>query len=321
LRNERGFALVITLLITALLVALCAEFVDEVFVDTSARQNFTDGQQASLLADSGMTGGIRLLEFGLSTRNYSSLADLDSLNKLLRIADEKGTIQVTVEEESGKLNINAIVSPNGELNRAYYDIAVRLFDKLKIENGKDLLDAVADWIDKNDEPKPGGAETNYYQTLKPPYAAKNNYLETYEELRLVKGFDRKTMERLRPYLTVYPDVPGTLTAGLSTPININTAAKELIASLDDNMTDDLAQRIIDYRKTTPLKSATDLGNSVPGMGTLSSDLAKAPARIMQQPEKGTVFRLTSRAQVNETVRVIEAVVRVGGQQPLYWREY
>ncbi len=65
MKGERGFALVITLLITALLVALTAEFVNEVFVDTSARQNFTDGQQASLLAGSGITGAIKLLQFGL----------------------------------------------------------------------------------------------------------------------------------------------------------------------------------------------------------------------------------------------------------------
>jgi general secretion pathway protein K len=319
LRDERGFALVITLLISALLVALSVEFVDEVFVDTSARQNFTDGQQASLLAESGMTGGKRLLEFGLGMQTYSSLADLDRLAKLLQIADEKGTIQVTAEEESGKLNINRIVKNDGSINDIYYPIAERLFDKLKIAAGKDLLDAVVDWIDKNDDPRPGGAESNYYQTLKPPYAAKNYYLETYEELRLVKGFDRKILERLRPYITVYPDDPGALAANMATPININTAAKELIASLDDSMTDDLAQRIIDYRKVTPLQSATALGKDVPGMLTLAQELA-SNFRIMQK-QQGKVFRLTSRAQVNETVRVIEAVVRVGGQQPLYWREY
>ena len=318
MRDERGFALVITLLITALLVALSVEFVDEVFVDTSARQNFTDGQQASLLADSGMTGGIRLLQFGLGMRDYSSLVDLDSLAKMLQIADEKGKIQVTFEEESGKLNINAIVSPNGDLHHPYYDIAERLFKKLGLS--PELLDAVVDWIDKNDDPRPGGAETNYYQTLKPPYAAKNNYLETYEELRLVKGFDRKILERLRPYLTVYSDDAGYAESGRTVPININTATKELIASLDDNMTDDLAQRIVDYRRVTPLKSSTDLGNSVPGMLTLAQELG-SNLRIMQLKEKGKVFRLTSRAQVNETVRVIEAVVRDGGQQPLYWREY
>ena len=312
MKDERGFALVITLLITALLVALSAEFIDEVFVDTSARQNFVDGQQSSLLAESGMTGGRKLLEFGLGMQKYSSLADLDRLAKMLHIEDEKGAIQVSVEEESGKLNVNAIVLPNGDVNHTYYDIAERLFKKLGLS--PDLLDAVADWIDKNDEPRPGGAETNYYRTLKPPYAAKNDKLETLEELRLVKGFDGKTLERLRPYITVYADDPVNTAA----PINVNTAAKELIASLDERITDELAQRIIDYRKTTPFQSASDLRN-VPGMDTIYQDLLITK---IKNPEKGAVFRLTSRAQVNETVRVIEAVVRVGGQPPvLYWREF
>jgi general secretion pathway protein K len=316
LKDERGFALVITLLITALLVALSAEFVDEVFVDTSARQNFTDGQQASLLAGSGLAAGNRLLEFGLGLQDYSSLADQERLARMLSIEDERGAIRVTVEEESGKLNINQIALPNGDLNATYYDVAKRLFMKLGLS--PELLDAVADWIGTSDVPRPAGAKTSYYQTLKPPYVAKGAKLETFEELRLVKGFDAKTVERLRPYITVYSDEPNPIIT--TAPININTAAKELIASLDEAMTDDLAQRIIDYRKTTPLKDAIDLGRNVSGMQTLAQQLATQPARILQKG-KGKVFRLTSRAQVNETTRVIEAVVRIGDQQPMYWREY
>jgi general secretion pathway protein K len=315
LKNERGFALIITPLITALLVALTAEFVNEVYVDTSARQGFVDGEQASLLADSGMTGGVALLQLALTGRDYTSLADLDSLAKLLQIPDEKGTIQVAVEEESGKLNINAIVNPDGTDNVIYRPVADRLFKKIGLQ--PELLDAVADWIDTNDEPRPSGAETSYYQTLKPPYAAKNGPLETLEELRLVKGFDKATLDRLRPYLTVYYDTPNSPTA----PININTAPKELIAALDEQMTDELAQQIIDYRTTTPLKSAADLGSSVAGMATLSSALA-SNFRIMLSQEKGAVFHIVSQGTVNETVRVIEAVVRIGGHPPvLYWREY
>jgi len=313
LKDQRGFALVITLLITALLVALSAEFVDEVFVDTSARQNFTDGQQASIMAESGLTAARKLLDFGLGKpgKDYSSLTDLDLLAKMLKIEDEQGTLQVTAEEESGKLNINSIVSPDGKDNLIYRPIAERLFKKLGLQS--ELVDAVADWIDKNDEPQAGGAETPYYQTLKPPYVAKNGNLETFEELRLVKGFDGKTLERLRPYITVYTDVANSPT----TPININTAPKELIAALDATMTDSLAQQIVDERKVNPFTTNTDLGNRVSAMTALSQSLASNS--IIMQKEKGAVYRLISRAQVKETTRVIEAVVR--GVQILYWREY
>jgi general secretion pathway protein K len=303
LRSEKGFALVITLLITALLVALSAEFTDEVFVDTSARQNFVDGQQASLLAASGMEAATKLLQFGQSLQGYSSLADLDRLNKLLHIEDEQGTIQVTVEDESGKLNLNQAWGDNGMALAPYSDNATRLFKNCGLSI--DLLDAFADWRDTDDDPHPAGAETPYYSTLKPPYAARNNKLSTFEELRLEKGFDAATVNRLRPVVTIYDDCR---------QININTAPKEVISALSSDMTSTVAEKVIDYRKTNPFKTVSDMGN-VPGM----------TGKIVQGLQvfttvKGTVFRIHSEAKVKETTRIVEAVVNTGGQF-LYWREY
>ena len=72
-------------------------------------------------------------------------------------------------------------------------------------------------------------------------------LDTIEELRLVKGFDSAAINKLRPFVTVYTDEQLSQTA----KININTAPKNLIAVLSDKMTDDLATRVLDQRKTTP----------------------------------------------------------------------
>ncbi len=130
----------------------------------------------------------------------------------------------------------------------YRPIAERLFKKLGLK--PELLDAVADWIGTNQVARTYGAKTPYYQTLKPPYEAKGGKLDTFEELRLVKGFDTKTLDLLRPYITVYPTIR-RLATGVRRPININTAAKELLASLDAAMTDSMAQEIIDKRKITP----------------------------------------------------------------------
>lgn len=308
MKDERGFALVITLIITALLVALTAEFVDEVYVDTSLGHNFVAGQQASILATSGVDGGIRLLQFDLSQQAYSSL--MDRWAKPLKIEDEQGSLLVTIEDESGKLNLNAISGPNGIFNDAYYAIAVRLLKKLGLS--PDLCDALADWVDENDDPHPGGAETSYYNALKPPYAAKNARLETIEELALVKGFYGKVLEQLTPFITVFSDQPNAPTA----QININTAPREVIASLDDKMTDDLTARVLEYRKTTPFKSSAELVK-VPGMETIGQGLTT------NTTAKGAVYRIRSQATVRETSRVVEAVVRISGMQStvLYWREF
>lgn len=307
-KGEQGFALVITLVVSALLVALVAQFVNEVYVDTSASHNFVDAQQASLLADSGVNGGIKILQLVVGGQSYNSLSD--PWAKPLHLDDEQGSWDLTIEDESAKLNLNSISGANGTFIDAYYPIATRLLKKLGFS--PDLCDSLADWVDNNDEPKPAGAETAYYSALRPPYAAKNGFFDTVDELRLVKGFDAKTMERLRPFVTAYADVP----PGTPAKININTAPAEVLAALDDGMSDDLVARIIDYRKTTPFKQPSDI-LKVTGMDTIGTGL------LGKIQTTSTIYRLISRGQVKDTSRVIEAVAVVTGNQStlLYWREY
>ena len=57
MRSQRGFALIITLMVTTLLVALVTEFIREVYVETTLRRSYRDGEQALLMADSGIRGG------------------------------------------------------------------------------------------------------------------------------------------------------------------------------------------------------------------------------------------------------------------------
>jgi general secretion pathway protein K len=304
-RNERGFALVITLIISALLVAVLTEFIHEVYVETSLNRSFADAQQASLLADSGVAGGTRLLQAVLASQEYSSL--LDKWAAPLEFPDDKGSLRVDIIEEDGKLNLNSLVFPNGTQTEAYA-MAVKLFTELKIP--VDLCDAIADWIDIDGNPRPGGAETPYYKSLPNPYEAKNAPFDTLDELRLVKGFDQATLEKLNPFVTVYSEPAGAPVS----KININTAPLEILAALA-GMTSDLAKRVLEYRKTTPIKSSAEISR-IPGLETIGIGLQGTIG------VKGTVFRIYSQAKVNETTRIVEAVVRIDGNTSsvLYWRE-
>jgi len=310
MRNQRGFALIITLIVTALLVALVTEFIREVYVETTLRRSYRDGEQAVLMADSGIMGGVRLLQTVLATQTYTSLNDVWK-SKPLHIEDERGVLDVFIEEESGKLNLNVVAPPSGEYTGTYYaGVLTRLLTRLKLPT--DLIDPLADWIDENVDPHRSGAEANWYQHLKPPYSPRNGPLQTLEELRLVKGFTGKTFETLRPFITVYSDTPGSPAA----PVNINTAPPEILASLDDGLTDDLVLRITDRRKNEPFKTPADLVK-VAGLEQIATRLQ---TRITT---KGAVYRLMATAKIGETARTIEAVVRMGGGTPqfLYWREY
>lgn len=307
MKGERGFALVITLIITALLVAVTTEFIHDVFVETSLRHGYEDAQQASLLAESGVQGGIKVLKLALASQGYTSLLDGWAAPQVFQ--DERGSLQISISEESAKLDFNSIVFPNGTLNEDYYGIAERLLARLKLP--VDLGDAVADWIDSDDSTRAGGAESPFYQALTPSYAAKGAPLETYEELRMVSGFNEAILRKLHPYVTVYSESRGAPYS----KVNINTAPEELLATLDEQMTDDLAGRIIAYRTQTPIKTPSEL-TQIAGMESVG---IAVQGKISV---KGTVFRIQSRAQVKDTVRFIEAVVRVAGSNStvLYWRE-
>jgi general secretion pathway protein K len=311
--DDRGFALVITLIVTALLVALVTEFITEVYVDTTARQNYVDAQKAALLAESGVAGAQGLLRFSLSAKNYTSLHD--PWAKPIDVPEESGSLRITIEDESAKLSLNHIAGANGTFidetdpTGSYYGTALRLFKTLKLPAG-DLCDAIADWVDENDIPKPGGGETAWYSSRKPAMLAKNARLATFEELALVKGFSSEIMEKLRPFTTVYAE------NSVAAPININTAPREVLVSLDERISDALAEQIINYRKTTPFKDKAELVK-VPGMERIATGLQ---SRITA---KSNVYRIHSEAQVNGTIRVVESVVSFAAGAPLtlYWREY
>ena len=91
-------------------------------------------------------------------------------------------IRYGLEDESGRLNLNAILAA----------------DKLQSGAGRTMLmklpgmteqtaDAILDWLDADDTPREQGAETEYYSALGSPYACKNGPLDTIEELLLVRG--------------------------------------------------------------------------------------------------------------------------------------
>lgn len=303
MRGEKGFALVITLIVTALLVALLVEFVNEVYVDASHSHNFVASQQAGILAESGVAGGIKLLQVSSAMRlgeSYSSL--LEPWAKPQSFEADNGTVTITIEEESGKLNLSNATPDNGIAN-TYTQELVRLLTRFKLSS--DLADALLDWVDVNETPLPGGAEKSYYGNLKLPYAAKNQKLETVEELALVKGFTPEALAMLKPCVTVY----GSVDPEYETKININTAPRDVLAAL--GLSEDKLDSILDVRKSRPIKNLAEFG--------ISPDIQ---SRLTCQ---GSVYRIRSEGKVGESVAVAEAVVRTGGSMTtpavIYWREY
>jgi type II secretory pathway component PulK len=111
---------------------------------------------------------------------------------------------------------------------------------------------ILDWIDADDDPGPGGTESDAYLRLPVPYEAKNRPCGCVKELLLVRGVDRQlyagavlsrcllpTDERDSAADLFAPGAGGIVASDLlhvftvcgAGKININTAAPELLAAL------------------------------------------------------------------------------------------
>jgi len=92
-----------------------------------------------------------------------------------------------------------------------------------------VLDAVADWLDADSEPRPQGAEDSAYEVRAPAYRAANQPMHSVSELRAVAGVTPALYQALAPWVTVWPQAPAAL--------NIHTAPLPVLRSLGGN--DDL----------------------------------------------------------------------------------
>ena len=89
-------------------------------------------------------------------------------------------------------------------------MAITQFTNLVTILGLDpaIVPPIMDWLDPDSIELPGGAESDYYLGLKPPYAPRNGPMPTLGDLRLIKGIDDATFAKLRNYVTVAPETAG-----------------------------------------------------------------------------------------------------------------
>jgi general secretion pathway protein K len=158
-----------------------------------------------------------------------------------------GLLNAKIEDERGKLNLNDLaVAGNPIDKKTRVDRVKRLFQLIQVN--PDLVDAIVDWVDHDENPEPSGVESLYYQTLRPSYLAANEPLQTLLELRLIKGMTPEIMAKLSKLVTVYPS------QGPS-KVNLNTADPLVIQALHPDITQSVAADIIQSR---PYKTIQEL---------------------------------------------------------------
>jgi general secretion pathway protein K len=311
-RSEAGVALLVTLLVLVLIVIMAMEI-----FRTGARAAQTgaygrDSIRATLLAEAGVAAA------KIALRESAKLSQIDTLDQIwsrpappIDLGD--GTIQVTLEDEERKINLNKLVMPQGN---APDERRVAVFRKLLaiLDFDPSVADAVVDWLDVDDTPRVGGAESAYYLSLPFPYRAKNDLFDTLDELRLVRGITAEMFEKLKPFVTIHS----------SGAVNINTAPKEVLMALSagqdaggpGEISAATADLVIEYRKANPFRTTQAIGNVSPMLGDLYR--SSAPWRELIDI-KSTAFHVRSTGTLSNTYRTIDAVgIRSSGSD-IQWR--
>lgn len=308
--DESGVALLITLLVLVLIVVLAMEI-----FRTGSRAARTgaygrDSIRATLLAEGGVAAATVALREDARNNNIDTLDEVWS-RPVPPIELGDGDILVTVEDEERKFNLNRLVLPNGNApDEQKLAVFRRLLELLDIEPS--LADAVVDWLDNDDTTRVGGAESSYYLSLPFPYRAKNDFFDTPEELRLVRGMTAERFGKLSPFVTIHS----------SGRVNINTAPREILMALSagqdaaeaGEIGAATADQIIEYRKDKPFRNAREIGNVSPFLKDLY-DRTRFRDLI---DVNGTAFHVRSTGNVSGTYRTVDAVGMRSGND-IQWR--
>ena len=142
-------------------------------------------------------------------------------------------------------------SAKAGLDQAQLQTLQRLLTLLELK--PELAQAIADWVDPDPDPLfPDGAEDSDYTILNPPYLAGNQPVISISELRLIKGMDQETYNKLAPLVCALP--PGTA-------LNINTAPAEVLAALSDGLEPAEMERLLQDRPTDGYENVDEFLNA------------------------------------------------------------
>ncbi|ALP54307.1 hypothetical protein Tel_14780 [Candidatus Tenderia electrophaga] len=296
-RQQQGVALITAVLIVALVTAAAVAMAARQQVDIRRSANIFSNDQAYLFALGGEDYARNVLQFDADPNKGDP--NVDHLGEFwaqpASFPVEGATLSGSVKDMQGRFNLNALVDSGGRVSTVRLEQFIRLLQLLDLN--QDLADGVVDWIDSDSTPQfgPLGAEDDYYMLQDPPYRAANTLMKSASELRLIRGVDDETYQKLIPLVTALPVA--------DTAINVNTAPAEVLAALVGRGSVSLADGagIVEEREGKEFASIADFnhrtGNSV--------DISIADV-------KSSYFRVDAVAEFDQTRARLHSLLRRDG---------
>jgi len=183
--NSKGFVLVGVLIVVMLLSMIALSLMFRMRSEETAAATGSTAEQGWAAAMSGVREAMRMAaEFKPGDTTWMDAPErfkdrvlyddgTEEWRWTLYSANPDGGIRFGLTDEASKLNLNAATTS--------------MVSRLPGMRAS-LTDALLDFIDADDVPRPEGAEQEYYDALPQPYRIQNGSLATVEQLLLVRGF-------------------------------------------------------------------------------------------------------------------------------------
>lgn len=247
--RQRGLALITAVFVVAIVSTVAAFMALGQQIWIRQAQNFTDRAQGDAVARGAVNYALMVLRDD-AKKNPGKDDYTETWAKPIATPVENGIGTGQIVDAQARFNLNDLVDAGGNRSAPHAAVFDGLLRELKVNSG--ITNAIIDWIDKDDNALPGGAEDVDYLMLDPPYRTARKNMASIEELRLIKGVDAKTFAALAPYVVALPEI---------TKINANTADPVVLAALYTSAPANLKQEV-ERRKTDPFDDFSEFDRRV-----------------------------------------------------------
>jgi general secretion pathway protein K len=338
LRNSRGMALIMAITTVVLITYLAMEISYDSLVEYNVNSNALNRLKATYAARAGVELSLLRIktfqqaqsQFGQALGSQAEMldkiwqfpfawplpipkdlleADKDALKAVQKSSFLDSSYSVTIEDEGSKIDLGDLVSPSKALQestkRRLMDIfQAKIKDSVEFQKTygsfrfEELINAMIDWQSPKRTAAAGGDKRTLYRDYPEGYPP-NRSFRTIQEVRLVPGMNEDFFELLEPSITVY---------GMKA-INPNQASKEVLKTLDPEITDVIADAIIKRREEPAL------GGRFKDKKSFWEFVVEKGARLGEKTEETPLvfdkvmnFRIHSTGEYNGAVREINVVV-------------
>ena len=266
---ERGFALLLVLLLIAIALTIVSDLAYQSGLEWLAAENVSDLTKIEYSIDGQLELALAHLTYDKKQGEGDSESDDWNRKELKQRTDGEVALKQWITDECGKFNLSRLTQGTEAQQTRAKDILVRILDRFRDETDEDLsLGTAQDLAErivaylKRDSGVSGTVPRPKTSTPGVPMLLDELvFVDPKRMPDLLRDMETKENGKIAPglwrYLTVFG--PGK--------VNLNTAPLTVLqAFFSDNRDRDLAQAIIDRRNKAP----TETSGTAPGMSSSSS---------------------------------------------------